>query len=89
MIITALEADKILAEAMKKGNQIIGSFFTPSSSWADYGEVLEWAHAQQWWEDVAYETVNYGAGDYNLDFKEELLNPKEGSKTIAKFLKQR
>ena len=54
-----------------------------TSSWADYGHMLEWAMKQEWWNKFAFD----GNGRYEFRVN-TLLNPLRGSTAITKFLKE-
>ena len=61
-----------------------------TSSWADYGRLLEVAMTKGWWIKFAYEEDTDGVTYANYDFKEEtVLNPLRGSTAMAEFVKER
>ena len=63
-----------------------------TSSWSDYGQALEWAMKQEWWEDFlywSYEQINMiwdGDDEYPFVFPTEYLNPLRGSNALAEFI---
>ena len=63
---------------------MISANWNPSytSSWADYGRLLEVAMTKEWWNDFAY----YSNGDFKIS---TMLNPLKGSTAMAEFVKAR
>lgn len=55
-----------------------------TSSWADYGPMLEWAMKEPWWYDFVEEIY-----DTPKVMLFHMLNPLRGSTAIAEFLKGR
>lgn len=55
-----------------------------TSSWADFGPMLEEMMKKEWWDEFAYEKW-YGVRVTRGD----ILHPKAGSTAIAEFLKER
>jgi hypothetical protein len=53
-----------------------------TSSWADYGPMLEECMKKEWWNDFAY----YSNGDFKIS---TMLNPLKGSTAMAEFVKAR
>lgn len=62
-----------------------------TSSWADFGPMLDWAMKEEWWPDFISE---YGIKDTDFHIarcflNDKYLNPLRGSTAIAEFLKER
>ena len=55
-----------------------------TSSWADYGRLLEVAMTKEWWDDVAYGKALWQG--FKVD---TILNPLRGSTAMAEFVKER
>ena len=65
-----------------------------TSSWEDYGRLLEVAMTKEWWPlFIALQIYdnNYGpeAEDYDGYVPVEMLNPLRGSTAMAEFVKER
>ena len=65
---------------------MISANWNPSytSSWADYGRLLEMAITKEWWDDVAYGKALWQG--FKVD---TILNPLRGSTAMAEFVKER
>lgn len=62
-----------------------------TSSWSDYGQAIEWAMKQEWWDRFktwfCCEEINKTEIWWNASNR--LLNPLRGSIALAEFIKER
>lgn len=70
-----------------------------TTSWADYGPMLEWTMEQEWWPRLVIEKMRGSVYKVikklddepwlNYYVPQQYLNPLRGSTAIAEFLKER
>lgn len=68
---------------------------SPSSSWSDYGEVLEWSQKQDWFpmflaqKEFHKNEIAFEVGYFNdVITKKTMLDNKRGSLALAEFIQQ-
>ena len=69
---------------------------SPTTSWADYGEVIEWAKKQEWFKDFTFRLKVKCQGAWfklpnNTDKNETeiMTDPEKGSHALAEFINER
>lgn len=72
----------------KGGGSTLHSIPSPTTNWNDYGEVLEWAKKQMWFDEmVSFAMDSSYLGCHAI--VNAFTSPSTGSHAIAEFLEER